>query len=85
MGVIIFAFVWMVLFVVGTGYIAERKGHSFAMFAVLGLFLGFIGILIAIFIPRKQPANTPGDGDGDQPPYWPPPPGWKPRRATSSR
>jgi MFS family permease len=47
-------FVWAVVFVVGTGWIAERKGRSFAGFAILGLFLGLIGLLIALLVPSTK-------------------------------
>ena len=30
------------------------------------------------FLPEPPPAPLPS-AEGDQPPYWPPPPGWKPR------
>ena len=44
----------MVVFVVGTGWVAERKGYSFGLFVALGLFLGIIGLIIAFVVPRKK-------------------------------
>jgi hypothetical protein len=49
-------FVWTVAFVVGTGYMAERKGYSFGLFAALGLFLGIIALITAVVLPKKTPA-----------------------------
>jgi hypothetical protein len=43
-------------FTVGTGHLAERKGHSFALWAAIGFFTGLIGLLIAALIPAKKPA-----------------------------
>jgi hypothetical protein len=53
---IVGVFVWMVAFVVGTGYLAERKGYSFGLFAALGLFLGIIALIIALVLPKKAPS-----------------------------
>ena len=53
MGPILFAFTVMIAFTVGTGYIAERKGHSFALWAAIGFFTGILGLLIALIIPAK--------------------------------
>ena len=39
---------------VATGKVAERKGYSFAPFLVLGLFLSFIGLIIALIMPYRQ-------------------------------
>src|SRR4051794_32006313 len=47
-------FIYMVVFVVGTGWVAERKGYSFGLFIALGLFLGIIGLIIALVVPRKR-------------------------------
>jgi hypothetical protein len=44
--------------IVLSGWLAERKGYSFALFALLALFLGLIAVLIAALIPRKQPARA---------------------------
>jgi hypothetical protein len=38
------------------GAIADRKGYNFVLFAVIGLFLGIIGLLIALVLPKKKPA-----------------------------
>jgi hypothetical protein len=40
----------------GSGAIADRKGYNFVLFAVIGLFLGIIGLLIALVLPKKKPA-----------------------------
>jgi uncharacterized membrane protein YiaA len=53
---IVGVFVWMVGLVVGTGYLAERKGYSFGLFAVLGLFLGVIALIVALVLPKKAPS-----------------------------
>jgi hypothetical protein len=53
---IVGVFVWTVAFVVGTGYVAERKGYSFGLFAALGLFLGVIALIIAVVLPKKTRA-----------------------------
>lgn len=39
-----------------SGWLAERKGYSFALFAFLGLFLGILGVLVAAIVPAKKPA-----------------------------
>ena len=50
---IVGVFLWTVAFVVGTGYLAERKGYSFGLFATLGLFLGIIALIVALVLPKK--------------------------------
>lgn len=41
---------------IGTGYVADQKGRSFALWAAIGFFLGIFGLLLAVVIPRKTPA-----------------------------
>ena len=43
-------------FRIGTGMIADRKGYNFLLFAVIGLFLGIFGLLIAAVLPKKKAA-----------------------------
>ena len=43
-------------FTIGTGMIADRKGYNFLLFAVIGLFLGIFGLLIAAVLPKKKAA-----------------------------
>jgi hypothetical protein len=44
--------------VVLSGWLAECKGYSFALFALLGLFLGVIAVLVTAVIPAKKPAGA---------------------------
>ena len=41
----------------GTGYLAERKGRSFAAWAALGFFLGIFGLLLAAIVPARRPSH----------------------------
>ena len=57
---------WIVLMVVailfgwGSGTIARNKGYSFGLFFVIGFFLGLIGLIVALLIPRRTaPAPPP--------------------------
>lgn len=50
---LVFALVIMLVFAVGSGWIADRKGRSFTGWAVAGLFLGIFGILLAAVMPKK--------------------------------
>jgi hypothetical protein len=43
--------------IVLSGWLGERKGYSFALFACLALFLGVIAVLVAALIPQKKPAG----------------------------
>ena len=45
-------------FTIGTGMIADRKGYNFLLFAVIGLFLGIFGLLIAACCRRRRPPTT---------------------------
>lgn len=47
-------------FTIGTGMIADRKGYNFLLFAIVGLFLGIFGLLIAAVLPRRKSAYDVG-------------------------
>lgn len=53
-------FVLAVVFAVLSGWLADRKGYSFSLFAFLGFFLGPIGVIVAAVMPSKKlaPAET---------------------------
>jgi cytochrome c oxidase assembly factor CtaG len=53
-------FVLAVVFAVLSGWLADRKGYSFPLFAFLGFFLGPITALIAAVMPSKKlaPADS---------------------------
>jgi MFS family permease len=55
-----FVFAYMAGLTVLAGWLADRKGYSFVLFAVLGLFLGIFAVLIAAVMPSKKlaPADT---------------------------
>ena len=55
---ILFALLVMLGFGVGSGMLADRKGYNFVLFAIIGLFLGIIGLLIAAVLPKKKPAYS---------------------------
>jgi hypothetical protein len=55
---IIFTLLVMLGFGVGSGMLADRKGYNFVLFAIIGLFLGIIGLLIAAVLPKKKPAYS---------------------------
>jgi hypothetical protein len=47
-------FIWAAVAVgsgVLSGFVAERKGYSYAVWALVGFLLGCIGLLIALFLP----------------------------------
>ena len=46
----------MLVFAVGTGWIADRKGRSFVGWAVAGLFFGLLAVLLAAAMPKKAAA-----------------------------
>jgi predicted PurR-regulated permease PerM len=52
----LFAFVIAFLFAYYTGRIAARKGRNAIAWAMVGVFLGIFGVLLAYFVPAKQPA-----------------------------
>jgi len=53
-------FVLEAVFAFLSGWLADRKGYSFPLFAFLGFFLGPITVLIAAVMPSKKlaPAET---------------------------
>jgi hypothetical protein len=53
---LVFAFAVIAGCTIGTGYIADQKGRSFALWAVIGFFLGIFGLLLAVVVPKKTPA-----------------------------
>ena len=53
---VLFALVVVGGFTAGTGYIADRKGRSFVAWAAIGFFLGILGLLLAVVVPKKTPA-----------------------------
>jgi MFS family permease len=55
---VVVVFVLAVGFAVLTGWLAERKGYSFPLFAFLGLFLGIFALIIAAVMPAKKPAQA---------------------------
>jgi hypothetical protein len=52
----LFAFAFMALFAFATGGIASNKGYNAVLWSVIGLFLGLIGLLIALLLPKRKPA-----------------------------
>ena len=53
---ILFAFVFMAAFALGTGWVASNKGRNAVAWSLIGLFLGVIGLLLAVLMPAKKPA-----------------------------
>jgi F0F1-type ATP synthase assembly protein I len=53
-------FVLGIVFALLTGWLADRKGYSFPLFAFLGFFLGPVAAIIAAVMPSKKlaPAET---------------------------
>jgi hypothetical protein len=52
----LFAFLFMAAFAVGTGALASSKGYNAVLWSMIGLFLGIIGLLIALVLPKRKPA-----------------------------
>jgi hypothetical protein len=52
----LFAFAFVAVFALGTGALASSKGYNAVLWSVIGLFLGFIGLLIALLLPRRKSA-----------------------------
>ena len=51
-------FVVQAAFVVASALLADRKGHSAAVWAAVALFLGFIALIIVLLLPaRTAPAG----------------------------
>jgi len=46
-------FVVQVVFVVVSALVANRKGYSAAVWAVVALFLGFIALIIVLLLPAR--------------------------------
>jgi Zn-dependent protease with chaperone function len=51
---ILIVIAWIAAFVVLPGWLADRKGYSFILFAVFGLFFAGIALLVAALIPRTK-------------------------------
>jgi MFS family permease len=51
---IMFVFAYIVGLAVLAGWLADRKGYNFVLFAILALFLGILGVLVAAVIPKKK-------------------------------
>jgi MFS family permease len=49
-----FVFAYIVGLAVLAGWLADRKGYNFVLFAILALFLGILGVLVAAVIPKKK-------------------------------
>jgi hypothetical protein len=48
--------VWVGVFSLFPGWVAKRKGYSFALYAILGLFLFVFGLIIVALLPTKKEA-----------------------------
>jgi MFS family permease len=53
-----FVFAYMAGLTVLAGWLADRKGYNFVLFAVLALFLGIFAVLIAAILPKKKTAQA---------------------------
>ena len=53
---ILFTFAYITGVTVLAGWLADRKGYNFLLFAILGLFLGVLAVLVAAIIPKKRTA-----------------------------
>ena len=62
-----------VVFAVICGFLANSKGRSVALWAVLGFLFGLIALIILAFL-KKQPSASAGGGTFSAPPPPPPPP-----------
>ena len=51
-------FVLAVFFAVLSGWLADRKGYSFPLFAFIGLLLGPFAVIIAAVMPPKRAARV---------------------------
>ena len=56
--VIVLTFGLVVGCTAGTGYLAERKGRSFVAWAGVGFVFGIFGLVVALCLPKKQPAYS---------------------------
>jgi MFS family permease len=56
--VVAFVFVYIVRLTVLAGWLADRKGYNFILFAILALFLGIFAVLIAAVLPKKKTAQA---------------------------
>ena len=51
---IVVMFIFWMLCGIGTGFLAQSKGRSFGEGLVLGIVLGFIGLIIEACLPSKK-------------------------------
>jgi MFS family permease len=56
--VVAFVFVYIVGLTILAGWLADRKGYNFILFAILALFLGIFAVLIAAALPKKKTAQA---------------------------
>lgn len=48
--------IWIIC-AVASGNMASKKGYSYIAFALLGLFTGIIGVIVAAVLPDKRGGN----------------------------
>jgi MFS family permease len=53
-----FVFAYMAGLTVLAGWLADRKGYNFVLFATLALFLGIFTVLIAAVLPKRKTAQA---------------------------
>ena len=53
---ILLALVFVSAFTFGTGWVASNKGRNAVAWSLIGLFLGVIGLVLALLMPSKKPA-----------------------------
>lgn len=53
-----FVFAYMAGLTVLAGWLADRKGYNFVLFAILALFLGIFAVLIAAVLPKRKTAQA---------------------------
>jgi hypothetical protein len=63
-----------VVFALICGYVAQGKGRSVALWAVLGFFLGLIALIILALLKKPQPTVAGNTMSPPAPPPMTPPP-----------
>jgi hypothetical protein len=58
MGAVLFAAALMLTTSVTAGWLADRRGYSFVLFAILGLFFPIVGLIVALVLPTKHTDAT---------------------------
>jgi hypothetical protein len=71
MGAIVFAAALMLTTAVAAGWLADRRGYSFVLFAFLGLFFPIAGLIVALVLPAKH-ADATALNNSVAPPQTPP-------------